>query len=49
VMQIHMSGGCHGSKKLFSVYVPSLEHAKFLVILSQELQFVRNSRIDDVI
>jgi len=31
----------------YSVYVPSLEHAIFLVILSQELQFVRNSRMDD--
>jgi len=33
----------------YSVYVLSLEHAKFVVILSQELQFVRNSRMDDVI
>jgi len=33
----------------YSMYVPSLEHAKFLVILSRELQFVRNSRMDDVI
>jgi len=33
----------------YSVYVPSLEHAKFLVILSQKLQFVRNSRMNGVI
>lgn len=33
----------------YSVYVSSLQHAKFHVILSQELLFVRNSRMDDVI
>ena len=31
----------------YSMHILSLEHAKFLVILSQEQQFARNLRMND--